>query len=63
MHQSHIALLHMQLAGFAMLGILQFDFDNHGAADLGVIIAFGVMVSFVVSLYKTATEDHPTCEH
>ncbi|KAK9864777.1 hypothetical protein WJX84_005167 [Apatococcus fuscideae] len=38
------------LAGFAMLGILQFDFDNHGGADLGVIIAFGVMVSFVVAL-------------
>ncbi len=42
-------LMRLQLAGFAMLGILQFDFDNHGAADLGVIIAFGVMVSFVVS--------------
>ena len=42
----------MQLAGFALLGILQFDFDNHGGADLGVIIAFGVMVAFVVRLYN-----------
>ncbi|KAK9840263.1 hypothetical protein WJX74_006466 [Apatococcus lobatus] len=38
------------LAGFALLGILQFDFENHGGADLGVIIAFGIMVSLVVAL-------------
>ena len=42
--------IRLQLAGFALLGILQFDFENHGGADLGVIIAFGVMVSLVVSL-------------
>lgn len=42
--------IYLQLAGFALLGILQFDFENHGGADLGVIIAFGIMVSLVVSL-------------